>query len=323
MVYILLQEASGKLQFVKPKGKLRIGKQWVKLDQLKQLEYNRLYELDRGTIIPSAIESAALVEELTGGNKEFFDDNTAQALSGSEVLALKAERGGHEVIDRLVENSSTFALKTQFAQEKYLKKKQAKHLNAFKMLRTNSNTIAEALYIMGHKRSLRADVIANMTTLSNVNFYSKVLVKDEVQGLLIGTMLQRTGQSVSYLGEVSKFKALDYFNFTREDRRRLTAFEEASAPFDCLMVAQKDNPLGLLQTNISHLRGSGHIVLHSHELGWLGDCQDWLLTHNLAVDVLIEEIWTREYQVLPDRTHPLMGGPGFSGYILSGIKVLS
>jgi tRNA (adenine-N(1)-)-methyltransferase non-catalytic subunit len=322
MVYILLQEASGKLQFVKPKGKLRIGKQWVKLDQLKQLEYNKLYEVDRGDIIPSSVETAGLVEELTGGNKEFFDDNTAQALSGSEVVALKAERGGHEVIDRLVEGSSTFALKTQFAQEKYLKKKQAKHLNAFKMLRPTSHSIAEALYILGYKRSLRPDILANMVTLSNVNFHRKPLITDQVQGLLIGTFLQRTGQSVHYFREVGKFKALDYFNLTREDRLRMVPFEENSAPFDCMIVAQRNSPLEFLQQHVGSIRGSGHIVLHSHELSWLGECQDWLLSQSLAVDVQIDEIWTREYQVLPDRTHPLMGGPGFSGYVLSGIKVV-
>lgn len=33
------------------------------------------------------------------------------------------------------------------------------------------------------------------------------------------------------------------------------------------------------------------------------------------------ETWMREYQVLPQRTHPTMRMNAASGYILSGIKV--
>jgi hypothetical protein len=33
------------------------------------------------------------------------------------------------------------------------------------------------------------------------------------------------------------------------------------------------------------------------------------------------EIWTRDYQVLPERTHPTMKMHAASGYLLAGIKV--
>lgn len=53
----------------------------------------------------------------------------------------------------------------------------------------------------------------------------------------------------------------------------------------------------------------------------LAELRDYLLNNKKGVNVRIEELWTREYQVLPMRTHPHMSMHGASGFILSGIKV--
>jgi tRNA (adenine-N(1)-)-methyltransferase non-catalytic subunit len=48
-----------------------------------------------------------------------------------------------------------------------------------------------------------------------------------------------------------------------------------------------------------------------------------MIDEKMAINVRVEEIWMREIQVLPNRTHPNMSMDGASGYILSAIKVLS
>ena len=48
-----------------------------------------------------------------------------------------------------------------------------------------------------------------------------------------------------------------------------------------------------------------------------------LIDSKKAVNVQLQEVWCREYQVLPQRTHPHMNMDGASGFILSGIKVSS
>ena len=40
-----------------------------------------------------------------------------------------------------------------------------------------------------------------------------------------------------------------------------------------------------------------------------------------CIELKLEELFTREAQVLPLRTHPHMNMHGKSGYILSGIKL--
>lgn len=41
------------------------------------------------------------------------------------------------------------------------------------------------------------------------------------------------------------------------------------------------------------------------------------------IDLQLNETWTRENQVLPGRTHPEMNMSACSGYLLSGIKILT
>lgn len=41
----------------------------------------------------------------------------------------------------------------------------------------------------------------------------------------------------------------------------------------------------------------------------------------MAIDIKIIETITREYQILPLRTHPMMNHKGYSGYVLAGYKL--
>ncbi len=51
------------------------------------------------------------------------------------------------------------------------------------------------------------------------------------------------------------------------------------------------------------------------------ECNEWLRKSGDAVNIRVTETWLREYQVLPERTHPHVNMSGTGGYILTGIKV--
>lgn len=53
------------------------------------------------------------------------------------------------------------------------------------------------------------------------------------------------------------------------------------------------------------------------------ECQQELHSRGLLGELELHETWTREYQVLPSRTHPTMMTHGASGYLLTGTKVES
>eukprot|EP01043_Picozoa_sp_COSAG02_P003737 COSAG02_NODE_93_length_37477_cov_78.101129_22_plen_113_part_00 len=63
----------------------------------------------------------------TNNNSKLVDDNTAQQLRHEEIEKMKADgRGGRAIVDAVVKNSITYAEKTEYAKEKYVRKKQKK-----------------------------------------------------------------------------------------------------------------------------------------------------------------------------------------------------
>jgi tRNA A58 N-methylase Trm61 len=44
-------------------------------------------------------------------------------------------------------------------------------------------------------------------------------------------------------------------------------------------------------------------------------------TKNYYIHIKLFDMWAREYQVLKNRTHPMMYMPSHSGYLLTAIKV--
>lgn len=89
----------------------------------------------------------------------------------------------------------------------------------------------------------------------------------------------------------------------------------------CIIVHDEFHPLQIYQ-HIEHLiKPSASIAVFSLHIQFLAELKDFLTQQKKAVNVKIEELWTREYQVLPMRTHPQMSMHGASGFILSAMRV--
>lgn len=80
----------------------------------------------------------------TKDNRFLNDDGKSQKLSRDDIEVLKSEgMAGQQIIETLVENSSTFKAKSAFAQEKYLKKKKEKYSNYFRVMNPTSRLLTE------------------------------------------------------------------------------------------------------------------------------------------------------------------------------------
>ncbi len=324
--YVLVQDLKLRRSFVQAsaKGRIKVAKQLIPAASLVGLRYGVLYEQEAGTIAPAApCDLGAFTGEVTGDNRSLVDDNKAQALSAEEIKTMKDTFGGRKVIEELVSNSATFANKTQLSKEKYLRKKKAQHLCEFTLFRTSAFHIAETLFEQ-HK-SVRPDILANIVTLANLNFAAKVLVVEDLKGIITGVCLQRCWEPVTYLvtGEKAKLPFLQYFNLTQEERARLKCvnLEELSGSFSSLVLVTSLHPKSALEALLPFLRPSAQIVIHSYTAQFLGECEQWLIRSGLCIDVRIEDFMTRKYQVLPARTHPVMSSGGHGGYLLSCIAV--
>ncbi|KMZ70260.1 tRNA (Adenine-N(1)-)-methyltransferase non-catalytic subunittrm6 [Zostera marina] len=155
-------------------------------------------------------------------NRALNDTNTAQNLQHSDIVEMKREGvSGDQIIEALISNSSTFAEKTVFSQEKYKIKKQKKFAPKVLLRRPWARSICEA-YLkkkpvkIGY---LRFDTLSLMLASANVSGYSDVLVVDQTGGMVTGAVAERLGSTgnvcCTYLGLKSyPIDIVKIFNFS-------------------------------------------------------------------------------------------------------------
>lgn len=146
-------------------------------------------------------------------NRDLVDNNTNQQLSNDEVAAIRREKGLSELLQTLVEKSASYETKTNFAQEKYLRKKQKKYGTLFKVEQVTVDNLAElhlptvnpsdSLPDDARGMRLRADTMALLLHHSDVHHNSRVLVYEKTNGVLPASLLTRMS------GEGRIFQVLD------------------------------------------------------------------------------------------------------------------
>lgn len=324
MSWAILQELGGKQFFIQLKGRVKIGKQLVQISP--DIEYSKVYKVQDGRAELADAESLAAEEAGSGNNKTFIDSNTAQTLNQGQVLEIRTEQGGEAVVEQLIQNSSTFSKKSSFAQEKYIKKKKNKHLSLFRVLQATCGNIADTLYQLKPQKSLKSEALFNMLTLANIHYFSKVILNDHTGGVLIGSVLERTSQPLTCVySEKVKDHALKYFGIRKKpnDMLNYLTIDCVEEEFDSLIFTGKD--LEQFKLMMAKLKGAGAFVAYFQDVVLAAEVCDWLMKENNSVNIMFEEIWSREFQVLPQRTHPdmkLRTGTS-AGYLVSGVKVLN
>jgi tRNA (adenine-N(1)-)-methyltransferase non-catalytic subunit len=253
---------------------------------------------------------------------------------------MRAEgREGQEIIRALVQGSSSFKDRTSFSQEKYLRRKQKKHLPYIELLRPSVPAVLRAYELRNPQRVgfLREDSLAHMLTLSNVQSGMRVLCLDQSGGLLAAAVLERLGPSglllLAHTQEqppplplLRHFNALPLERLRRVSLHEVLAGREADAPA-CSLEAVLGQLGGLeacaLLSALEPLMApSAALALFSPFPEALRDAYERLLRSGGWVRVQLHETWLRAYQVLPDRTHPHMQMHGASGFLLTALRVL-
>lgn len=185
---------------VQLKKKVNFERQWLTLDAAVGHLYSTTFDIVSGGVLQPLKtrdeESSADAKEAGTDNRNIVDDGKSQKLTRDDIEMLK-EQGlkGKEIIQQLIDHSSTFKDKTEYAQDKYIKKKKKKYENIVTILKPCCRILA----LMYHGREpgkichLRYDVLAQMLTLSNIHAGSKVLVFETCAGLVLGAVMERMG----------------------------------------------------------------------------------------------------------------------------------
>ncbi|KAJ2733563.1 tRNA (adenine(58)-N(1))-methyltransferase non-catalytic subunit trm6 [Coemansia sp. Cherry 401B] len=91
--------------------------------------------------------------------------------------------------------------------------------------------------------------------------------------------------------------------------------------FDALVISTNYNLLSVIRKLVPFLGGSRMLVVYDQSKEALTEAYAQLRESPEFLNVQLTESWLREYQVLPNRTHPLMNMSGGGGFILSAIHL--
>ncbi|KAG5325455.1 TRM6 methyltransferase, partial [Pseudoatta argentina] len=169
--------------------------------------------------------------ELSGcDNRSITDDGTSQRLSKEEILQLQeAGKTGKEIISSLIENSKSFSAKTEYSQEKYIKKKKNKYFKFLTIHKTSILLLHEVYFKRKHEKigGLRMDALAQMLSYSDVQSDGlHLLYSNGFQGLPAAAIINRIGTNTSgYLinlhpGNMPQTTFIEAMNFPQELRDR-------------------------------------------------------------------------------------------------------
>lgn len=134
----------------------------------------------------------------------------------------------------------------------------------------------------------------------------------------------------AYMKTMKSEKEKAYFVAKRSARfaRKLTRHTAAEAKewckarqSDSLIIVARYDPTKTLLQMLPYLSSSCPFVVYSEFVEPLTECFLELQRRNLAINLRLSDTWTREYQVLPGRTHPNMSMSQSGGFILTGTKL--
>ncbi|XP_036040495.1 tRNA (adenine(58)-N(1))-methyltransferase non-catalytic subunit TRM6 isoform X4 [Onychomys torridus] len=92
---------------------------------------------------------------------------------------------------------------------------------------------------------------------------------------------------------------------------------------DGLIVASRFHPTPLLLSLLDFVAPSRPFVVYCQYKEPLLECYTKLRERGGVINLRLSETWLRNYQVLPDRSHPKLLMSGGGGYLLSGFTVVS
>ncbi|XP_053982888.1 tRNA (adenine(58)-N(1))-methyltransferase non-catalytic subunit TRM6-like isoform X2 [Hylaeus volcanicus] len=225
--------ASGSLMLGKDLVDMReiIGKRfWTSFEMIPSKDGKRSFSLKEVTETESWDD---LLSTLSSGNdnRTIIDDGNSQKLSKEEILRLQESgKTGKEIVGSLIENNKSFLERTEYSQEKYLKKKEQKYLRHLTICKPNISSLHSIYFKLDHNKigNLRMDALAQLLSYSDVQSDGLyILYNSGSQGLPTAAMLNRIGANTAghlinlHPGNVPQATIVHAMNFPKEQLDRL------------------------------------------------------------------------------------------------------
>jgi tRNA (adenine-N(1)-)-methyltransferase non-catalytic subunit len=282
-----------------------------------------------------------------------------QLLTHVEIAELRKTGGHTSIVNALVENSETFNKKTEYSKDKYVAKKKKKYSARIRIMQATAASIADVTWQKtmpaGTKlQGLRAvDSFGHILSYGHVFAGANVMVVETLSGILVGAVAERLGGygtlHAPFFGQQPNYTVVDYFNLKPNERDVVKAYsilpmlhddnesndnsaELLTSPpsvadvelnsMDSLIIVTMYDPTSMLMPLIKYLAPSRPFVIFCEYQEPLARCRVAIDKADIVCDLRMHETLTREYQVLPYRTHPAMRGSAAGGYMLYGFKTM-
>ncbi|KAK5638445.1 hypothetical protein RI129_012740 [Pyrocoelia pectoralis] len=239
--YVIIQRQNyTKLQKMKENCTVTLGKDVIDIDAVLGHRYDETFRmvLKSGTKRTYMLEEVSQltltnntqVEESGIDNRDIIDDGKSQTLSKSEIENLRDRAlSSGDIVQKLVENSRTFNSKTEYSQEKYLKKKEKKYFEYIQVRKPSIRLLAQMFYRQDPNKTLgiRLDDLSQLLTYANVHSDGHYLLYDSgTSGLVAASILNSIGHDTRghlvhmHPGNECQKSALQAMHFPDEQQRR-------------------------------------------------------------------------------------------------------
>ena len=197
---------------IKVEGSWKINRKYLDTAPLVGHPYGSIFEIKDGKEISrlegvhtlDVADDANFAETLSkkvgengdkGANNDWYaDSNTAQKLKPEDIAELR-EKGVDNVniMKKLVENSETWASKSSFAQEKWLRRKARKYLPRFRVEKCTPVTVCNVYRIKNAGRicGIRTDSLGRLMSHGDIHAGKRVLIFEDCLGLVVGSAAYR------------------------------------------------------------------------------------------------------------------------------------
>ncbi|XP_059147970.1 tRNA (adenine(58)-N(1))-methyltransferase non-catalytic subunit TRM6-like isoform X4 [Physella acuta] len=130
-----------------------------------------------------------------------------------------------------------------------------------------------------------------------------------------------TQDAVLHIGQKRQLAQLDRAKKQEKKQQQLKAagLILKHRKLDSLIIAARYNPTPILLKLLDFVPPSRPVVVYCHLLEPLVECYSQVKAKYTGAQIQLSETWYREYQVLPQRTHPMINMSGTGGYLLTFI----
>ncbi|XP_026725931.1 tRNA (adenine(58)-N(1))-methyltransferase non-catalytic subunit TRM6 [Trichoplusia ni] len=251
--YVVIQKQNYKKlhKFNKADSSISLGRDTVNLKGIDGCPYFSVFKMipksskrNRDYTVELAQEAVKLKDEIDikvsgSDNRNILDDGNSQKLSASDIETLKSDSNkASDIVGTLINNSNTFHNKTEFSQDKYLRKKEKKYFEYFQVIKPNLRVISEIMYKLdpGKIQNLRIDTLSQIITMVNIHSEGNHLLYDSgSNGLVAAALLSVIGKDTNgkllhmHPGNMSQKQALLAMNFPEEQLNRCVSVNVYSA----------------------------------------------------------------------------------------------